>query len=192
MNKKLFGLVPLMAVTAFMVIPAAAQAQQWYKKGKPITSTPVTTTTSGNLILNALGQEIKCKLNDAEEIWNPASGPGEDNVVAFTLSGCKAKKSSSACPKGAVEVIANALPWRSVLLAGPPIRDEILKVRLILRCAAGTVGDEFEGSLTPEVGNGSLNFGGPGGGTLTDGFLNPMTLTGKDSIKAPPGKITAL
>ena len=71
------------------------------------------------------------------------------------------------------------------------IRDEIEKVRLVVKCNAASAGDEFEGTLTPEVGNGVLIFGGPGGGTLFDGSLNPMTVSGKDKLKAPPGKITA-
>lgn len=71
------------------------------------------------------------------------------------------------------------------------IRDEIQKMRLQLRCVPGAITDEFEGSLTPEVGVGTLNFGGPEGGQLQDAGLNPLTITGTDKLKAPPGKITA-
>ncbi len=194
MQKKLFAsFLPLLALAALAVLPAVAQAvPHWYKKGVPIGSAPVPVATSGAFTLNALSTTIKCKVKDAEEIWNPASGgPGEDLLTAMTLSGCKAKPASSACPKGAVEVFANGLPWPSHLIPGPPIRDEIQKVRLLVRCIPGTVGDEFEGSLTPEVGNGSLLFGGPMGGTLLDPSLNPMTVTGKDKLTAPPGKVTA-
>jgi hypothetical protein len=194
MKKKFFvSLIPLVCIAAFAVLPAAAQAvPHWYKQNKLIGSSPVTVTTKGNLTLAAPSLLIKCKVTDAEEIWNPASGgPGQDLVTAFTLSGCKNKMSSSACPKGAIEVLAAGLPWPSELVAGTPIRDEILKVRLVVRCLAGTAPDEFEGTLTPAVGNGSLTFGGPGGGTLLDPLLNPMTVTGKDMLTAPPGKITA-
>ena len=55
----------------------------------------------------------------------------------------------------------------------------------------GTPPVEFEGSLTPEVGNGKLIFGGPGGGELEDPFSNKMEISGTDNMVAPPGKITA-
>lgn len=199
MNKKLLaGLAPLLAVTAFAAMPAAAQAEpHWYKKTKLITSL-TTATTKGTLTLNALGATIKCKVSDTEEIWNPTSGgAGEDLMTSFVLTGCKNKIASAACPKGPLTVKAEGLPWRSLLVYTPPpsnvIRDEIYKVRLLVGCAgsAGTVGDEFEGTLTPEVGNGFLNFGGPGGGTLYDGGLNPLTVTGVDNIIAPKGTVTA-
>jgi len=201
MHKKLFvSLVPLLAVTAFAVMPAVAQAApHWYKKNVLLGAAPVTVaTSSSSIVLNALGATIKCKLSDAEEIWNPASGgAGEDRVTTFTLSGCKVKVASAACPTGPISVKAEVLPWRSLLVSTTPpsgvIRDEIMKVRLLVGCmsSAGTVGDEFEGTLTPEVGKGDLIFGGPGGGTLLDPSLNPLTVTGKDNLKAPPGKITA-
>ena len=99
------------------------------------------------------------------------------------------------CPPGKVEVLANGLPWPSVLVTtspGPPpvIVDEIKKVRIQLRCVPGTVGDEFEGTLSPEVVGNTLLFG-PGSGTLLDPTLNPMTVSGKDKIVAGPGKVTA-
>jgi hypothetical protein len=194
MRKKLFaGLAPLLAVTAFAVVPAAAQAApHWYKKGVLVGSVPITVATSGALTLSALSTVIVCKVNDSEKIWNPAGGgAGEDLVTAFTLSKCKVKAGSSACPKGPAEVLSNGLGWPSHLIPGTPIRDEIQKIRLIVRCIPGTVGDEFEGSLTPEVGNGKLIFGGPGGGMLLDSFSNPMTIAGTDNLIAPPGKITA-
>jgi hypothetical protein len=197
MNKKLcMSLAPLVVIAAFAALPAMAMAlPHWYKKGVLVGSAPIPVATSGVLTLSALSTAIKCKVNDSEQIWNPAGGgPGEDLVTAFTLSNCKSK-GSAACPKGAVEVLANGLPWPSRLFSTPPpgsvIRDEIVKIRLLVRCFPGTPGDEFEGSLTPQVGKGVLIFGGPGGGTLTDGGGNPMTVSGPDTLKAPPGKITA-
>jgi hypothetical protein len=197
MKKQFAAIVPLLAVVAFMVVPAAAQAvPHWYKKGVLVGSVPVPVKTAGALTLNALGTTVKCKVTDSEEIWNPASGgPGQDLVTAFATSKCKTTAVSPVCPKGPAEVIANGLPWPSHLFTTPPpgsvIRDEIEKIRLLFRCIPGTPGDEFEGSLTPEVGNGVLIFGGPGGGQLLDGSSNPMTVTGSDKLIAPPGKITA-
>jgi hypothetical protein len=194
MNKRLMSLVPLLAVAAFVVGPAVAQAEpHWYKKGILVGSAPVTAATAGNLVLTSPGSTVVCKVNDAEEIWNPVGGgAGEDLMTSFNLTKCKNKMSSSACPKGAVEVFASGLPWISKLVGPPggPIKDEILKVRLTIRCFPGTVGDEFQGTLSPEVGNGDLIFG-PGSGTLLDTGSNPLTLGGKDNIIAPKGKVTA-
>lgn len=200
MNKKLFAsLAPLLAVTAFAVVPAAAQAEpHWYKGTTLIGSSPITIATSGNLTLNTLGASIKCKVTDAEEIWNPVGGgAGQDSVTAFMLTGCKNKVASASCPKGPITITAEGLPWPSRLFSTPPpasvIRDEITKIRLNVGCAgsAGTVGDVFEGSLTPEVGNGTLIFG-PGSGSLLDSGSNPLTISGVDKLKGPPkGKITA-
>jgi hypothetical protein len=196
-QKRFACLAPLLAVMAFAVVPAAAQAApHWYKKNIAVGPTPVTVTTAGTLTLNALSTTIVCKVNDAEEIWNPTGGAGQDLVTAFALT-CKNKVASAACPKGKVSVLAEALGWPSRLISTPPpgsvIRDEIVKVRLNVGCAgsSGTVGDVFEGSLTPEVGKGKLIFGGPGGGTLFDGASNPMTVSGMDSLKGAPGQITA-
>jgi hypothetical protein len=197
MNRKLALLAPLLAVAAFAVVPAAAQAvPHWYKKNVLVGSAPVSVATGGALTFEALGNTIKCKVKDTEEIWNPASGgPGQDLVTAFTATGCKNKSTTPVCPKGPVELLAIGLPWLSHLFTTPPpgsvIRDEIEKIRLQLRCIPGAVGDEFEGSLTPEVGNGKLIFGGPGGGQLLDSSSNPMTVTGIDKLIAPPGKVTA-
>jgi hypothetical protein len=195
--KKLHSLIPLLALVAFAAIPAAAQAlPHWYKKGVIIGSSPVTVVTSGAFTVTTPSLTVKCKLSDSEEIWNPASGgPGQDLMTSFTFAGCKNKASSAACPKNTAEVLPNGLPWPSHLISSTSsptvIRDEIQKMRLIVRCLAGTVPFEYEGSLTPEVGNGALIFGGPGGGALLEGGINPLTLTGKDKMTAPPGKITA-
>ena len=197
-RKFLAGLVPCVAVAAFALAPAAAQAEpHWYKKGVLVGSAPVATTTKGSVVLKALGAEIKCKVNDKEEIWNPASGgAGEDLMTGFALINCKNKIATPACPKGPISVIAENLPWPSRLVTTPPpgsvIRDVIMGVTLNVGCAgsSGTVGDVFEGTWSPEVGVGALIFG-PGSGTLFDSSANPLETTGVDTIKAPPGKIGA-
>jgi hypothetical protein len=192
MNRKLLaGIAPMLAVVAFAVVPAIAQAEpHWYKNKAPVGSAPMTVTTAGNLTLNALGATIKCKVNDADEIWNPASGgPGIDLMTAFSLTKCKNKVATAACPKGAIAVTAEVFPWPSRLFTVAPatIRNEIVKVRLNVGCAgtSGTVGDVFEGSLTPEVVKGKMVFGGPSGGTLLDAGLNPLTVSGNDNFTSP-------
>ncbi len=196
MRKKLVGSLLALVIAAFAVIPAAAQAvPHWYKKGVLIGSAPVPAATKGVLVLEALGTKVQCKVKDTDEIWNPASGgPGQDLMTAFQLVKCKSSPGSSACPPGTVQVIAHNLPWASVLVTepGPPqvIRDRISNIHLELRCIPGAVGDEFEGTLAPEVVGNVLVFN-PTAGTLFDASLNPMIVTGKDQIKAPPGKVAA-
>ncbi|HEX4467792.1 MAG TPA: hypothetical protein VH025_11445 [Solirubrobacteraceae bacterium] len=193
MNRKfLAAIAPVLACTALAVAPALAQAEpHWYKGKVLLGSTPMTVTTSGNLTINALGATIKCKVNDAEEVWNPSGGPGVDLMAAFTLTNCKNKVATAACPKGAIAVTAEGFSWPSRLFTEAPttIRDEINKVRLNVGCAgtSGTVGDVFEGTLTPEVGKGKLAFGGAGGGTLVDAGLNPLTVSGNDKFASPKG-----
>ena len=197
-RKFLAGLVPCVAVAAFALAPAAAQAEpHWYKKGVPVGPGPVATTTVGSVVFKVLGAEIKCKVNDKEEIWNPTSGgAGEDLMTGFALIKCKNKVASPACPKGPITVTAENTPWPTRLVSTPPpgsvIRDVINGVRLTVGCAgsSGTVGDVFEGTWSPEVGIGALIFG-PGSGTLFDSASNPLETTGVDTIKAPPGKIEA-
>jgi len=198
MQKKLLaGLVPLLAIAAFAVVPAAAQAEpHWYIKSKLVEPIPVPLKSGGALTLNTLGASIKCKVADVEEVWNPVGGgAGQDLMTTFVLSACKNKVATAACPKGAIPVKAEALPWLSHLVSifpGPVIRDEIQKARILVGCAgtSGTVGDEFEGSLSPEVGVNSLIFG-PGSGTLTDPSANPLTVSGIDKLKASKGKVEA-
>lgn len=195
MRKKLFGLAPVLIAVAFAAVPAAAQAApHWYKKNVMVGSSPVTVTTAGTFTLASTNETIKCKVTDAEEIWNPSiAAAGQDLITSITFSGCKAKPLSSAAicgKKAAVTVIPTGLPWGSELIPGTPIRDEI-RMKINVGCSAGTVPVEWGGALTPEVGNGLLVFGGPGGGLLTDPSSNTMTITGNDKLTAPPGKITS-
>jgi hypothetical protein len=192
-KKLLAGIAPMLAIVAFAVVPAVAQAEpHWYQKKTLLPVAPTTVATAGTLILNALGATTSCNVSDAEEIWNPVGGgAGQDLTTAFNLSKCKVKVGSAACPKGAITVLAEGLPWPSRLFTEPPatIRDEITKVRLNIGCvgSSGTAGDVFEGSLTPQVGKSKLVFGGPGGGTLLDIGANPMTVSGNDNFVSPKG-----
>lgn len=194
MRKKLFGLAPVLIIAVFAAVPAAASAApHWYKKNVMVGSSPVTVSTAGAFTLVTANETIKCKITDAEEIWNPSiAAAGQDLITSITFSGCKAKPLSSAaiCGKGAATVVPTGLPWGSELIPGTPIRDEI-RMKITVGCLAGTVPVEWGGALTPEVGNGKLVFGGPGGGFLTDPSSNTMTIAGNDALKAPPGKVTA-
>jgi hypothetical protein len=194
-GRLLAGLALAGSIAALVVVPMAQAAPHWYKQKKLLTAAPLAVATGGGLTLNAIGLTIKCTVTDTEEIWNPVGGgAGEDLVTAFALAPCKVTVGTSACPPGPVTMVANGLPWPSHLVStGPPtpeIRDRIEKVRIGFSCLAGTPPDEFEGTLTPRVGVGKLIFG-PGSGTLFDSSSNPMTVSGVDKLKAPPGFIRA-
>jgi alpha-tubulin suppressor-like RCC1 family protein len=149
-------------------------------------------TTKGALTFHTLGVATVCKLKDEEKIWNPlGGGAGEDEVTLFTLGSTKCGSTPQVCPPHtSTEVISKGLAWPSHLIyVAPVIRDEIEKIKLEVRCG-GTYVDEFEGTLTPTVGDGVLEFGN-GSGQLKDGAGNITTVTGIDKLKAPPGAITA-
>src|ERR1035437_7507153 len=97
-RKSVAGIAPLLVVIAFALIPAAAQASpEWIKGKSAIGSSPLPATTSGPLTCTALGSVIKCKVKDAEELWNATSGVGQDSMTAFTLSACKVKPALASC-----------------------------------------------------------------------------------------------
>jgi alpha-tubulin suppressor-like RCC1 family protein len=169
------------------IAPTPAAGPHWYKKNLELTpgAAHVTATTKGTLTLHALGKEAVCKVVDGEELWNRIGGGGEDSITAFALT-CKTSK---LCPHTTTEVIASTLPWPSHLIAGSPIRDQIEQIEIEVKCS-GSYLDTFLGTLTPEVGNGVLDFGS-GSGSLHDLSGNPATLTGSDKLTAAPGKVTA-
>jgi hypothetical protein len=181
---------------AFAISASAAQAAgpHWYW-GKPVeeipANKPVPITTEGKLaftVVNAAGEKrtTKCMVTDREVIENPLSGgPGVDTMTSFVISGCGGK---AACSSGALIVFqATGLPWSSVLLAGPPILDEIKGVEIQEQCG-GAVLSTFKGTWTPEIkGWGGLKFG-PGSGTLVNEFAEPMTVKGTDKLIGPAPK----
>lgn len=189
-----------LGVAACVVAPAAAQAGGpvlWLSNGVPIpagTVEPVATSGSLTFTLRAatgapLGT-IKCKVADLENIQNGPNG-GIDEMIRFSLSGCKVKGKPSPCPPATTpEVNALGTPWRSALTPGPPIRDEFTGVALEVACSGAPVA-VYTGTLTPEVGSGVLLFGA-GSGVLTGGG-GALETSGKDKLKGPKGdmKITA-
>ena len=189
-SKQLAGITPLLVIGA-LVLPAAAQAAPHWYVGKAVLTSTVTVPTAGSLTFSSPSEVVKCVVTDSEEIWNPVGGgAGEDWMRAFTATKCKVKTSTAACPKkgSTPEVLANGLPWPSFLIPGTPIRDEFLKVRIQVRCNAGAVGQEFEGSLSPAVEKNKLIFGGPGSGVLENPAKEKLEVSGKDTLA---GKFTA-
>jgi hypothetical protein len=206
MSKKLYAaFLPLFAVAAFAVMPAVAQAQpHWYSNGVRIKlSTPVTVTTKGTLVLHAFGLTITCTVKDKGTIENPDNGTaGVDSITEFVNSACKSSNETEPPPKGcpAPEIGALGLPWKTLLLPGPPIRDEITGIKIEVKCSGAKV-DEFFGTLTPKIVNGSpvttckeatdsfAEFDTPGSGFLSDAATPPnkATVTGNDFIEGPAG-----
>jgi hypothetical protein len=196
MNRKIFG-AALLAVAAFATTPVLAQAAPplWLSNGKPIPAGVVEpVATSGKLTITlraptgALISVIKCKVKDKENIQNGPNG-GIDEMVAFTLTGCKGKPSP--CPAGTqLEVVAPNLPWRTALVAGEPIRDQIFGMLLEVRCSKRIL-SIYEGTLLPIVGNSVLTFDA-GSGALS-GAMGTLQIGGSDKLKGPKNdqKITA-
>lgn len=111
-------------------------------------------------------------------------------MTELALSGCTSKPSP--CPtKTKVEVIALNLPWKTHLIAGPPIRDVIEGVDLQVRCGGGVV-ETLTGTLEPEVGKSVLEFG-TGSGSLMTETKATATVGGSDKLTGPKGdeEITA-
>lgn len=192
MCKKLLGLAVLAAsVFALTSTSALAMSPQWYSDGTLITpGTFVSVATSGTLTLTLRSPSsglvigvLTCKVKDDEKIANGPNG-GIDEMLALTFTKCKAKPSP--CPTGAVaEVIPVSLPWRSELVAGPPIRDRF-EAAIEVRCSGKPL-ITTEGRLEPEVGNSVLVFG-PGSGT--GGFASLIEIRGTDKLKGPKGDKT--
>jgi hypothetical protein len=185
MSKKYLAVIaPLLAIAAFAVVPAMAQAGPewhvcvkgsgakeftnhecnvekggggwiWVKVGNKANA--VSVLTHGILTLHALGVEIECEVDDEGFIWNE-NMEGRDEVTKFENLNCKTTHGTCATP----EIIALRLgvalsatnAWPTKLLAGPPIRDEIKEIEIDVKCG-GTLVDTFTGTLRPEMLNGS-------------------------------------
>ena len=191
-NKSSMAVALVVAVIMFVVAPAVAQAvPSWYSNGKLIpTGEVVPVETSGVLTFKVEKTTIKCGLKDLETIENDPNLTGLDLIQRFLLTGCASKV--PLCPTGAqAEIVAEGLPWKSRLLAGPPIKDEIANMLFSVRCG-GVVIDIYHGTLFPEVGKSVLKFNA-GSGVLINLKGNPVKVTGVDKLKGPPGdeKITA-
>lgn len=215
--KYLAGLAPLLAMVAFMVAPALAQAQpHWFSNNVLLPETPpeakTPVTTKGTLTLEdkeiaaPLVVRLTCKVVDAGNVWNPAGGgAGKDEITAFEEE--VAGKSCSAVvlpePPGGkcekAEFVANGLPWSTKLLAGLPIRDEVEGISVtvtLTNCPAiGTPPAlTYTGPLTPKIVNGVegvsnsfAEFDQPGSGSLTSGAGTKGSITGNDEIEGPIG-----
>jgi hypothetical protein len=199
-RKLLASLAPLLAIAAFAVMPAAAQAvPHWYKSGVLLKEGQrVQTITWGTVsIITAVGNFI-CKKSNAEDIENPiGGGPGVDRMVLFDLYECVAP----GCPLE-TRVEAFKLPWLTELTigSGGEILHKIKGIKLVLGCwkgpptGPGNVSTaergipevllSAEGELTPKWTNGpsatkpSFDECGPESALLSE--IGPVQITCKD------------
>ncbi|MGH2853056.1 MAG: hypothetical protein ACRDLF_02545 [Solirubrobacteraceae bacterium] len=217
MSKKFYGLLlPALAILAFASMGGAAQAAKFEictnaagHVGKfethacklpevtggtfgwlVIGETKQAVVTHGTLTLHALGITITCTVKDAGVIWNNSAGEGRDEITVFTNEKCKASNEEAppkGCPTPTIEALG--LPWQTALVAGTPIRDKIAGIQVELACAGSAVG-VFEGSLTPEIVNGSPTEAvfGAGSGELEEPIAKlKATVTGSDAMELANG-----
>jgi len=210
-RKLIMSLTPLLAVTAFAVIPAVAQAlPRWEHcvKGKATeefkdskcsvkaagggfiqqlipegkaNAEQVKTHGRLELFVEALGQKIKCFTTDAGHVWNEG-GVGKDEITKFVNTQCITEPKCSP-----VAVVAEKLPWQTELFeeAGV-IHDRVTGIQVKVAC--GVILTPFSGTLTPLISttNGSATF------NKTTGFLKnpegvPGEVTGVDEVEQEAG-----
>jgi hypothetical protein len=204
MSKKiLMSLAPLLAVAAFAVAPAVAQAQpHWYSNGKKLGSTKVAVTTHSTpagLSFDSLGHHSVCTVSDTGHIWNPAGGgAGLGEINTFVLTPCVA--TPPICPAGTtLELPATELPWKTHL-TGPASRDVIEGIEIGAQCS-GVLLDTWRGTLSVAFHNGTAgslagctetptdSYGefDAESGTIVDAEGHASTFDGRDCIWGPPG-----
>jgi hypothetical protein len=202
--------VPLLAVVAFAATATAAQATvpHWYRCeavaggtfGAGCTaagsgfnkvligpSPGIAVKTEGEFIFKEAvnGTSVECKVLDEGRIWNPTGGTaGEDSITSIKL-GCSNRNGCSA-----PELTPMDLPWKSILVAGSPIKDKISGIEIEEQCS-GTLRAEFSGHLTPEFVNGKPSFAKftSSTGTLSSTLGNAVEVTGEDEFEGPSGEV---
>jgi hypothetical protein len=120
MGKKLVSVVPLLAVIAFAMVPAVAQAakvDRYISEGTAIPEgVQVPTITWGNLTLTGqqTGSEISCHNAIGGYVENPTNGgPGQGATEAFATWNCV---TNYTCPAGTRGGAApSLLPWLGAL-----------------------------------------------------------------------------
>jgi hypothetical protein len=206
------ALAPLLAIAAFAIAPAAAQAApHWYKcehfaaathnrvdsqcseatttghwelKRLPFTSAKTKVVTSGKLTLTwSNGVVIECKVLDAGNVWNTVLAEvGKGNVEVFVFYEC----TSAQC--ATVSIVWEKLPYETQLeeaVAGTP-RVVIKGMQITLNCAGTLL--TFTGELKPKIINATAsNMPTWAEFDATAGTLNgpgglTSTWTGKDRI----------
>jgi hypothetical protein len=178
MSKRLYAtLLPLVAVAAVAIVPAAAQAApHFYKEGTrlPFTEAKTQVVSWGKLKLTASnGIVIECKVIDAGNVWNTVlAANGKDNLEVFQNYEC----SSAQC--ATVSIVTGKLPYETELteVVSGTIRDSVKVTELVVTCSGSSL--TFSGTLEPT----NLEFTGATSGTLTGTGGVTATVEGKDKI----------
>jgi len=189
MSKKLFiSLAPVLAVAAFVVMPASAlAAPHWTSGGAVIKEGKVVPTIGwGTLSLESAAGTITCLNSSIGFVENPVGGgAGKDATETFNPIKC----SAPSCP-AEIEVKAEGLPWPSELEEPEAglIRDKFTGIKVRIRCHAGEtnfLNTVFEGENKPQVKNGTsatkpgFDEFGAGSGELISTEVGPGKTTGK-------------
>jgi hypothetical protein len=161
-----------------------------FKKVAVGASPGIKVTMVGGLRFTELGEPfVECKVLPGSEgkIWNPggtSGAAGEGTITAFKMS-CTP---STAC--SAAEMTALALPWKTTLLTGPPIKDRIKGVEIEEKCG-GAFANEFLGRFNPEFINGKPSWAKftAGGNNITDMRSNTVEVTGEVNFEGPGGEV---
>lgn len=153
MSKKLF-LAPLLAVLAFVVAPAVAQAvPHYYVNGSKLAAGKKeavigwgTITLSVNPPIKPVGNQLVCHNVAGGFIQNGAleAEPGTGATEAFSTYNCTTKKQCKLEEPAETEIVlpltaaaphVNSLPWPSHLIEeGEVIRNETEGVQVIVEC----------------------------------------------------------
>jgi hypothetical protein len=203
MKKKLgITFVPLLAVAAFAVMPAAAQATtpHWTVDGVYQTGVSTPANWWGELSLIGVkggvpGSSITCDTGGIVTIENPLSGTagiGETEVAMFWRWGAGSTcESTSMCPAGSESTITMKYygepNWAHELIqAGTLIRDSIKGMKLRVNCVnAGKVVSTvpFVGETKPICRHGTS--------ALHPGFLEFDAGSGELEVEGSAGTVTA-
>lgn len=178
-------------LVAIMVVPAAAQAEppKWYVGASPVTgSMPV--TLKSKLSFHYTGSTSKekfvskCMTTAEGTISNSgAEGAGVDELTQGTITECVT--TPRYCQEGVslkMELNFNS-PWPSNLVAGVPIRDEMLVNEVAVFCLGRN--KSSRGYVSPIVKTGGLTFDKGHGELLSNGGI---TITGTWKF-LPVGKL---
>jgi len=201
MSKKFIGFAPLLAILAFAVVPAGAQAatQHWYVGGSILPPSPpgeganvVTwgTLTTNSSVINAL----VCKNTFTLHVENPElGGAGKAQVEGFNAYHCTnaicqgAGKKIEVVPLGLkTSTVYGTWPVETTELGTEPAA-EIKNIEFEAICP-GVFAAGLGGVLTVNVKNGfnfavptKFEFKGATSGTLTGGTAT-ATVTGKVKV----------
>jgi hypothetical protein len=186
MNRLLALCAPILAVTALVLAPAVAQAEDggpyWYAhhvRLAPEEALPVRISGVTSIYFESFGERVTCHAKGAGAIAN-AGEVGVSQISELSFRECRFEEGGSehlslkVCPRHSkVELNARGLPWDGVLT--PLLREEIEGVSLEPSCS-GEDAETVSGTISGLVGVGKLQFGEEQIGDEEFNFLAPDSL----------------